>query len=170
VDVNGENTILNKNIAIDEFLSSQPDQDPIPDSFSDDQKRAALFIGSLFLGSGNPSDYNKLKEMMYKKGLGANKYEDGLLQSEGDYKDNYMRFVNELDYTLISEEAITPTNFAQFLLGNFVLGIGPENYVFPENGSVSNEIRNSEIVKNAFREWSALNKEAIADMGELSSY
>ena len=40
-----------------------------------------------------------------------------------------------------------------YLLGNFIRGTGPENYVFPVNGQVSNFLRNSDGVNSAISMW-----------------
>jgi len=43
--------------------------------------------------------------------------------------------------------------FVNFMLGHYINGTGPINYVFPVNGEVSNFMRGSQIVKDAIAEW-----------------
>ncbi|HEV2956329.1 MAG TPA: DUF4157 domain-containing protein [Xanthobacteraceae bacterium] len=66
------------------------------------------------------------------------------------------------DYsTFYVNDGITPDNFVNLMLGRFITGIGPENFVFPRDGKVSNEMRGSPIVENAVRDWYWENYEAI---------
>jgi hypothetical protein len=63
---------------------------------------------------------------------------------------------------------ITPKNFVNLMLGRFITGIGPENFVFAKNGAVSNAMKDSEIAKNAIRYWHTVNEEAIFSGGQLT--
>jgi hypothetical protein len=72
------------------------------------------------------------------------------------------------DYsTFYANEGITADNFVNLMLGRFVTGVGPENFVFPLNGDVSNAMRESPIVENAIKEWYEENYEAILTHGRL---
>jgi hypothetical protein len=76
--------------------------------------------------------------------------------------DKYKRYVNTENQFLANEGGITPENFVNILLGHFIHGTGPENYVFPLNGAISKEMEQSEIFKLAKHDWVMKNKEAIA--------
>lgn len=43
--------------------------------------------------------------------------------------------------------------FVNFMLGHYINGTGPINYVFPVNGEVSNFMKGSQIVKDAIAGW-----------------
>ena len=54
-------------------------------------------------------------------------------------------------------QAASCANYNMFvttvLVNNFACGIGPENYVFPTNGIISNSLRESAVVKKALTEF-----------------
>lgn len=63
--------------------------------------------------------------------------------------------------TFYVNEGITEKNFVNLMLGRFVSGVGPENFVFPLNGKVSNEMRHAAIVENALNRWYRENYQAV---------
>lgn len=63
--------------------------------------------------------------------------------------------------TFYVNESITPETFVNMMLGRFVHGVGPENFVFPRNGKVSLEMRDAAIVQAALRRWYQANYVAI---------
>jgi LysM domain len=72
------------------------------------------------------------------------------------------------DYSVLGVgEGITPDNFVNLMLGRFITGVGPENFVFPLNGKVSNEMRGAQIVENTIQQWYRENWEAILAGGTL---
>lgn len=132
-------------------------------------------------GGGNPPNTGTV-DALFKESGGINQfsktpsaYTMGTLQ-KGNFtfggnntKDKYNRFVNTNTVFNVNEGAITPDNFVNTLLGNFKYGLGPENYVFPTNGSVSNAMRSSPIVANAMFDWLNANFDNINYGGDLTS-
>ena len=49
-------------------------------------------------------------------------------------------------------------DLCNFLLGCLIEGVGPENIIFPTNGTVSNELKDAGIVSDALDSWYELNK------------
>ncbi len=70
--------------------------------------------------------------------------------------DAYSRFVNaSSQFNVTNENAYGSENdLVNDMLGNFVWGMGPENYVFPENGKFSNIVKGSIAVGEALSAWS----------------
>lgn len=68
---------------------------------------------------------------------------------------NLNRIVNENSQFIVTKEDAfkTDKDLVNNLLGNFLWGIGPENYVFPENGKFSTELKNSIAVGETLLKW-----------------
>jgi peptidoglycan hydrolase-like protein with peptidoglycan-binding domain len=69
-----------------------------------------------------------------------------------------------------ANEEITTKNFVNLMLGRFVTGIGPENFVFPTNGEVSNAMREADIVQTVLEKWHSENYKAILSGETLTSF
>ncbi len=48
---------------------------------------------------------------------------------------------------------INETNLVNLLLGNYIRGTGPINYIFPTNGAVSKLLIGSQVLNDAFKDW-----------------
>ena len=92
-----------------------------------------------------------------------------LIQGQGASKDKHNRYVNNNNAFQVNGR-ITPDNFVNILMGHFVNGTGPENYIFPLDGAVSNEMRNSAIFSNTFDKFLNENLDAIASSGNLKGH
>jgi RHS repeat-associated protein len=58
----------------------------------------------------------------------------------------------------IADGELDNTKFSNYILGSLINGAGYENIEFPQNGIVSNRLRNSGIVQLALNDWSATNQ------------
>lgn len=79
--------------------------------------------------------------------------------------------VNPTGETVVVKEgygAATPQNISLILLGNFIHGTGPENYVFEQNSPISLEMKKAEVVKKSLQTWYYENKNKL-DSGELGN-
>lgn len=56
------------------------------------------------------------------------------------------------NYFLFSGES-TQKGFVNFMLGHYIHGTGPINYIFPVNGTISKYLVGSQIVNDAFTQW-----------------
>ncbi len=70
---------------------------------------------------------------------------------------NYNTYTNINDVFVVDGDRFDlnkESDFINFMMGNFIKGTGPENYVFPPNHPINNKaLRNSEIVINAIQKW-----------------
>ena len=122
-------------------------------------------VDALFKESGGLGSFSKTPSAYTMGSLQTGNFTFGGNSS----KDKLNRFVNTNTMFNVGEGAITPENFVNTMLGNFKYGLGPENYVFPTNGSVSNAMRNSPIVANAMFDWVNSNVDNINMGGDLTS-
>lgn len=78
------------------------------------------------------------------------------------------RFVNSNTEFHVDNTDLTDYEFTNFLLGHFIKGTGPENYVFPKDGFISNKLKNSSIVTEVMQLWFEANITNIATGAKLS--
>jgi len=69
--------------------------------------------------------------------------------------------VNPVGQFKFNNLPINDRDFINYLLGNMISGQGPENYVFPENGSVSERAAQGATFQKAIDMWYSTNKNAI---------
>ena len=71
------------------------------------------------------------------------------------------RTVNENSQFLFTKENAfaNEEDLVNHMLGNFVWGIGPENYVFPENGKFSSLLKGSIAVGESLADWGKAGKQ-----------
>jgi RHS repeat-associated protein len=69
------------------------------------------------------------------------------------------RTVNENSQFVVTNDNAfkTDKDLVNHMLGNFLWGIGPENYVFPENGKFSTELKGSIAVGETLTQWAKNN-------------
>jgi len=74
------------------------------------------------------------------------------------------------DYsTFHANDSITTDNFVNLMLGRFIAGVGPENFVFARDSKVSRAMAETPIVENVIREWYQENYEAVLSNKPLRS-
>lgn len=61
-------------------------------------------------------------------------------------------------------------DFSNFLLGSMIKGVGPENIVFPLNGSVSSYMKDAGITKDAMQLWYDVNRQTDNYVGIKSEF
>ena len=121
----------------------------------------------IFSASGGEKEF--AKQPVVEQFGTAMKCSECLIQGQGASKDKFKRYVNNNNAFQVNGE-ITPGNFVNTLMGHFINGTGPENYVFPRNGAVSNEMKGSAIYKKAFFKFFNKNLDAIASGEELKEF
>lgn len=85
----------------------------------------------------------------------ANKTNQWVHESGVFYADNYTN--------------INTAEFANFILGCMIFGVGFENLVFPLNGTVSSSLRDAGIVKDGVDRFYSLNKGKMSNLEKTSS-
>lgn len=93
------------------------------------------------------------------EGLGIYKIDENVDRSKfliTSDKSGSNRFVNTNSQFLVTnEEAFdSERDLVNNLMGNFLWGTGPENYLFPENGKFSNVLKSSIMVGESLATWS----------------
>ena len=74
---------------------------------------------------------------------------------------NHNLYVNPIGQFRFKNIPISDRDFINYMLGNLISGQGPENYVFPENGVVSERAAKGETFKKAIDQWYTNNESAI---------
>lgn len=71
----------------------------------------------------------------------------------------YNNNVNETSQFILTNESIftTQEELVNYLMGNFIYGLGPENIIFPENGKISSILKYARTVRKAINEWNRIN-------------
>lgn len=102
---------------------------------------------------------------------GLSKKDGYVSDSETPYKANKTnQWVNESGIFYADNYTdINTAEFANFILGCLIYGVGPENISFPTNGTVSSSLKESGIVKDALSKFYALNKGKTGNLSSMSS-
>ena len=73
----------------------------------------------------------------------------------------YNTSVNGAGQFIFNNVYISDKDFLNYIMGNFISGLGPENYVFPTDGIISKRASEGETFKTAVNQWYELNRNQI---------
>lgn len=155
----------NMPIAAIDIDGLEPAKNP-DDPSNQDNRNPTTTINTIFEQTGGSKNFEKnYKEYMKGKFDPSAKFFDLTNKDEfaSDTKfenaDKYNIWVNNSGVFYADDyKNYNTKDFANFLLGSLINGVGPENIVFPVNGSISSLLKNSGIVNDAMDSWYALNK------------
>jgi hypothetical protein len=127
-----------------------------------DPRNPTSTVLTLFNLTGGLKEYIKNKET-YSKGTTVTNNKSGLItDTKSPDSKEYNIYVNDSKFLKVDEyENFDSEKFVNFMLGSFILGNGAENYIFPKNGIVSNEMKKAGIFLNALEKFKAENAENI---------
>jgi hypothetical protein len=126
-------------------------------------------------GNKDVEDRRGVTDKVYKKSGGddafmkkSSIFNSGSLQRSGskdffanNTNDKFNRYVNTgSQFNVENEDAFGKTgkDVVNTLLGNFIWGHGPENYVFPTDGKISSSLKSSTMVGEALARWDRNNR------------
>lgn len=137
-----------------------------------------LTIKSIFVESGGKKDFDE-NFMKFMKGqyietdsiAGTSSMGDYISDSQTATKANETnQWVNKYGvfYASNIETTVYDAEFTNFILGCMIYGIGPENIVFPTNGTISSSLRGAGIVHDALEVFYAKNTGKTTHLTSIS--
>jgi len=149
-----------------ELEGLEPANNP-KDATKQDGRNPTGVINTIYKESGGEDNY-KNNFSRYSKGTYSSSTSitgSGISNKEGYTSDSKTGaekgnlWVNS-NGALLAEDmkSFDSRDFSNFLLGNMINGQGPENIIYPVNGTVSNYMKGAGIVGDAMNSWYALNK------------
>jgi hypothetical protein len=133
------------------------------DPANQDGRDPTATINSIYDESGGQSTYEQNFSIYMNGTYDANATVSGVENKPGYTSDSqdaskYNLWVNNKGVFFANDYPNWDSrDLTNFLMGCFVTGTGPENIVFPTNGSVSNLFKDAFVVRDAIAAWYATN-------------
>jgi YD repeat-containing protein len=121
-----------------------------------------VYFGAIHKLYSTSESYNALGNYSYGTGI---IYNDGLYPSP----ENGDRRVNQ-GTDFIANENVTPENFYDVMMSDFMMGAGPENWYFGEDHAVSKNLLNSLQVQDGLNQYyTEMKKQGVKQLSDLQS-